>query len=202
VNHVTDTVPILLILISLRRADWPLPKLQEYLKNDTLALIGYGSQGHGQGLNARDNGINVIVGVRKNGQSWKEAIEDGWVPGKNLFPIEEAINKGTIIMNLLSDAAQSQTWAELKPLIVSALYIFKKTSVLLIYCPSMLCRRLKERLFTSLMDSLLSLRKTPASLFQMTLMSFFALPRVPEEQSDPCSRKDVVSTPQSPFGKM
>lgn len=61
------------------RADWPLAKLQDYFKNDTLALIGYGSQGHGQGLNARDNGLNVIIGVRENGESWKQAIEDGWV---------------------------------------------------------------------------------------------------------------------------
>lgn len=61
------------------RSDWPLAKLQDYFKNDTLALIGYGSQGHGQGLNARDNGLNVIVGVRKDGESWKQAIEDGWV---------------------------------------------------------------------------------------------------------------------------
>ena len=61
------------------RSDWPLAKLQDYLKNDTLALIGYGSQGHGQGLNARDNGLNVIVGVRENGESWKQAMEDGWV---------------------------------------------------------------------------------------------------------------------------
>merc|ERR1712093_277076 len=99
------------------RADWPVPKLQEYFKNDTLALIGYGSQGHGQGLNARDNGLNVIVGVRKDGESWKQALEDGWVPGKTLFPIEEALEKGTIIMNLLSDAAQSQTWSQIKPYI-------------------------------------------------------------------------------------
>lgn len=61
------------------RSDWPLPKLQDYFKHDTLALIGYGSQGHGQGLNARDNGMNVIVGVRKDGESWQQAIEDGWV---------------------------------------------------------------------------------------------------------------------------
>lgn len=91
--------------------------LQEYFKNDTLALIGYGSQGHGQGLNLRDNGINVIVGVRKNGASWKEAEQDGWVPGKNLFDIDEAINKGTIIMNLLSDAAQAETWPHIKPML-------------------------------------------------------------------------------------
>ena len=88
---------------------------QEYFKNDTLALIGYGSQGHGQGLNLRDNGLNVIVGVRKNGTSWKEAEADGWVPGKNLFDIDEAIGKSTIVMNLLSDAAQSETWPQIKP---------------------------------------------------------------------------------------
>lgn len=99
------------------RADWPVEKLQEYFKNETLALIGYGSQGYGQGLNLRDNGLNVIIGVRKDGASWKAAIEDGWVPGENLFDVKEAIGKGTYIMNLLSDAAQSETWAELKPLI-------------------------------------------------------------------------------------
>ena len=88
---------------------------QEYFKNDTLALIGYGSQGHGQGLNLRDNGLNVIIGVRKNGASWKEAQNDGWIPGTNLFDVDEAISKGTIVMNLLSDAAQSETWPAIKP---------------------------------------------------------------------------------------
>ncbi|KAI7788156.1 hypothetical protein LA080_012221 [Diaporthe eres] len=97
------------------RDDWPKEKLLDYFKNDTLSLIGYGSQGHGQGLNLRDNGLNVIIGVRKNGKSWKDAIQDGWVPGKNLFEVDEAISKGTIIMNLLSDAAQSETWPHLKP---------------------------------------------------------------------------------------
>ncbi|WOO83516.1 putative ketol-acid reductoisomerase, mitochondrial [Vanrija pseudolonga] len=99
------------------RADWPPSRLQEFFKDDTLAMIGYGSQGHGQSLNARDQGVKVIVGVRKGGESWKQAIEDGWVPGENLFDIPEAINRGTIIMNLLSDAAQSQTWPEIAPLI-------------------------------------------------------------------------------------
>ncbi|AMD21823.1 HFL033Wp [Eremothecium sinecaudum] len=99
------------------RADWPIEKLREYFKNDTLALIGYGSQGHGQGLNLRDNGLNVIVGVRKDGASWKAAIEDGWVPGKNLFEVEDAAKRGTIVMNLLSDAAQSETWPKLQPLL-------------------------------------------------------------------------------------
>lgn len=97
------------------RSDWPVEKLQQYFKDDTFALIGYGSQGHGQGLNLRDNGLNVIVGVRKNGPSWKAAIEDGWVPGKNLFDVDEAISRGTIVMDLLSDAAQSETWSKIAP---------------------------------------------------------------------------------------
>ncbi|KAK9477746.1 6-phosphogluconate dehydrogenase [Lipomyces japonicus] len=99
------------------RSDWPLEKLVEYFKGETLALIGYGSQGYGQGLNLRDNGINAIIGVRKDGASWKAAQEDGWVPGENLFDVEEAINRGSIILNLLSDAAQSETWPKIKPLI-------------------------------------------------------------------------------------
>lgn len=88
---------------------------QDYFKNDILALIGYGSQGHGQGLNLRDNGLNVIIGVRKNGASWKEAEQDGWIPGTNLFDVDEAVSRGSIVMNLLSDAAQSETWPALKP---------------------------------------------------------------------------------------
>ena len=102
-------------MVIAEREDWPRDKLLEYFKNDTLALIGYGSQGHGQGLNLRDNGLNVIVGVRKGGASWKEAQQDGWVPGTNLFDVDEAIGRGTVVMNLLSDAAQSETWPRIKP---------------------------------------------------------------------------------------
>ncbi|MCJ1424348.1 Bifunctional acetohydroxyacid reductoisomerase [Sticta canariensis] len=80
------------------REDWPREKLLDYFKDDTLSLIGYGSQGHGQGLNLRDNGLNVIIGVRKNGASWKEAQNDGWVPGTNLFEVDEAISKGSITL--------------------------------------------------------------------------------------------------------
>jgi ketol-acid reductoisomerase len=40
-------------------------------------MLGYGSQGRGQALNARDNGLNVIVGLRKGGVSWDEAVKDG-----------------------------------------------------------------------------------------------------------------------------
>ncbi|RIA90798.1 6-phosphogluconate dehydrogenase [Glomus cerebriforme] len=96
------------------RSDWPKEKFQEFFKNDTIAVIGYGPQGSGQSLNARDNGLNVIVGLRE-GRSWNEALSDGWVPGKTLFPIEEALKKGTIILNLLSDAAQKELWPKFVP---------------------------------------------------------------------------------------
>ncbi|KAJ1806848.1 Bifunctional acetohydroxyacid reductoisomerase [Coemansia sp. RSA 2599] len=99
------------------RSDWPKEKLLDYFKNDTISVLGYGPQGHGQGLNLRDNGLNVIVGVRKDGRSWKKAVAEGWVPGKNLFDIEEAANKGTIVLNLLSDAAQRDLWPTIKPYI-------------------------------------------------------------------------------------
>ncbi|KAK9659748.1 Bifunctional acetohydroxyacid reductoisomerase [Basidiobolus ranarum] len=70
--------------------------------------------GRGQALNLRDNGLNVIIGQRK-GRSYDQAVEEGWVPGKNLFSIEEACDKGTVVMNLLSDAAQKQLWSTVKP---------------------------------------------------------------------------------------
>ncbi|KAJ1942532.1 Bifunctional acetohydroxyacid reductoisomerase, partial [Kickxella alabastrina] len=99
------------------RSDWPKDKLLDYFKNDTIAVLGYGPQGHGQGLNLRDNGLNVIVGVRKGGRSWEKAVAEGWVPGKNLFTIEEAADKGNIVFNLLSDAAQRDLWPTVKPFI-------------------------------------------------------------------------------------
>ncbi|KAJ1885405.1 Bifunctional acetohydroxyacid reductoisomerase, partial [Kickxella alabastrina] len=99
------------------RSDWPKDKLLDYFKNDTIAVLGYGPQGHGQGLNLRDNGLNVIVGVRKGGRSWEKALAEGWVPGKNLFTIEEAADKGNIVFNLLSDAAQRDLWPTVKPFI-------------------------------------------------------------------------------------
>lgn len=96
------------------REEFPLSKAQEVLKNETIAVIGYGVQGPGQALNQKDNGINVIVGQRENSKSWDKAIRDGFVPGKNLFPIEDALSRGTIICYLLSDAAQIEIWPTVK----------------------------------------------------------------------------------------
>src|SRR6267154_5682555 len=96
------------------REEFPLSKAQEVLKNETIAVIGYGVQGPGQALNQKDNGINVIVGQRKNSKSWDKAVSDGFVPGETLFEIEEALEKGTIICYLLSDAAQIAVWPTVK----------------------------------------------------------------------------------------
>ena len=92
------------------REEFPLEKAREVLKNETVAVIGYGVQGPGQALNLRDNGINVIVGQRKPSKSWDAAVRDGFVEGKTLFSIEEALEKGTIICYLLSDAGQIALW--------------------------------------------------------------------------------------------
>lgn len=96
------------------REEFPVEKAQEVLKDEVVAVLGYGIQGPGQSLNLRDNGINVIVGQRENSKSWDKAVEDGWVPGKTLFPLEEAVKRGTIIQYLLSDAGQIQAWEGVK----------------------------------------------------------------------------------------
>ncbi len=95
------------------REEFPLEKAREVMKDETIAIIGYGVQGPGQGLNLRDNGFNVIVGQRK-GATWEKAIADGWVPGETLFEIEEACERATVIQYLLSDAAQIELWPVVK----------------------------------------------------------------------------------------
>ena len=96
------------------REEFPLEKAREVLKDETIAVIGYGVQGPGQSLNLRDNGFNVIVGQRKGGKTWEKAVADGWVPGETLFDIDEACQRGTIIQYLLSDAAQIEVWPTVK----------------------------------------------------------------------------------------
>lgn len=96
------------------REEFPLEKAKETLKDDVVAIIGYGVQGPGQSLNLKDNGFNVIVGQRKNSKSWDRAKADGWVEGKDLFEIEEACEKATIIQYLLSDAGQIAQWPTIK----------------------------------------------------------------------------------------
>lgn len=97
------------------REEWPLEKARECLKDETVAVIGYGVQGPGQALNLKDNGIRVIVGQRSGSRSWDKALADGWVQGKDLFEIEEAAERGTIVQYLLSDAGQIAQWDRVRP---------------------------------------------------------------------------------------
>ena len=97
------------------RDEFTLEKAREVLKNETIAVIGYGVQGPGQSMNLRDNGFNVIVGQRKESKTWDKAVADGWVPGETLFEIEEAVKRATIVEYLLSDAAQIAVWPKIKP---------------------------------------------------------------------------------------
>jgi ketol-acid reductoisomerase len=94
--------------------EFSLDKARDVLKNETVAVLGYGVQGPGQAMNMRDNGIRVIIGQRQGGESWERAVNDGFVPGETLFPLEEAAEKGTIIQYLLSDAGQVAVWPKIK----------------------------------------------------------------------------------------
>ena len=95
--------------VIIERSDYPIEKCHEILKDEITAILGYGPQGRGQGLNMRDQGFKVILGIRK-GRSWDKALADGWQEGINLFEVEEAAQRGTIIQFLLSDAGQIATW--------------------------------------------------------------------------------------------
>jgi len=94
--------------------EFPIEKARNVLRNETVAVLGYGVQGPGQALNLKDNGIDVIIGQREGGKSWERAKKDGFIPGKTLFPLEEAAKKGTVIQFLLSDAGQVAAWPMIK----------------------------------------------------------------------------------------
>ena len=98
------------------RDEFPLAKARRVLKKETVAVLGYGVQGPAQALNMRDNGVDVIIGQRKEEQFyWKKALKDGWKPGKTLFSLEEAARRGTIVQFLISDAGQVAQWPKIKP---------------------------------------------------------------------------------------
>jgi ketol-acid reductoisomerase len=107
------------------RKEYSLKKAQKVLKNEVIAVIGYGVQGPAQSLNMRDNGVPVIIGQDKRFVGdWKRAMKDGWKPGKTLFDIEEACAKATIVMILVNDAAIKQVWPRIAPFMTAgkALY--------------------------------------------------------------------------------
>ncbi len=95
------------------REEFPVSKALEVLKDETIAVLGYGVQGPAQALNMKDNGFNVIIGQSgKFKRDWDRAVEDGWVPGETLFELEEAATRGTVIQMLVSDAAQKAIWPD------------------------------------------------------------------------------------------
>jgi ketol-acid reductoisomerase len=97
------------------RKEFPLAKARKVLKKETIAIIGYGVQGPAQALNLKDNGFKVIIGQAPEfKRDWDRAVADGWKPGKDLFDIETAVQKGTIIQLLVSDAAQRAVWPLIK----------------------------------------------------------------------------------------
>ena len=97
------------------RDEFPLSKARRALKKEVVAVLGYGIQGPAQALNMRDNGINVIIGQRPEEKYyWQKALADGWKPGKNLFTLEEAAKRGTIIQFLVSDAGQVAVWPKIR----------------------------------------------------------------------------------------
>jgi ketol-acid reductoisomerase len=116
IGDVTETV--------VERSDYPPERIKSILGKETVAVLGYGVQGRGQSLNMKDNGVNVIVGMREEGKGWELAKQDGWQPGTTLFPLDEAARRGTIVQYLLSDAGQKDYWPKLKPLMTpgKALY--------------------------------------------------------------------------------
>lgn len=78
------------------------------LKDKTMAVIGYGSQGHAQAKNMRDSGLDIIVGLRPEGRSWRRAEEDGF----KVFSVSEAAKKADVIFILIPDMVQPEVYKE------------------------------------------------------------------------------------------
>ncbi|MCX8183143.1 MAG: ketol-acid reductoisomerase [Crenarchaeota archaeon] len=80
----------------------------ELIKNKTVAVIGYGSQGEAQAKNIRDSGVKTIIGLRREGASWKRASEDGF----EVYEISEAVKRSSIILMLIPDPAQPAVYRD------------------------------------------------------------------------------------------
>jgi len=99
------------------RKEFTVEQAQKILKDEVIVSLGYGIQGRAQSLNMRDNGVKVIIGQEKTGVHkayYDLAVQDGWVPDKTLFSMEEAAKRGTIKMFLLTDAGQRDAWPAVK----------------------------------------------------------------------------------------
>jgi len=106
------------------RTDYPIEKIRAMFKGEKFSMLGYGTQGRGQALNIRDNGLDIVLGLREGGRSWDKAVAEGWVPGESLFTVTDAVKQGDTIMYLLSDAGQKQEWPSIKPLLKEGQTLF------------------------------------------------------------------------------
>ncbi|MFP3197080.1 MAG: ketol-acid reductoisomerase [Sulfolobaceae archaeon] len=80
----------------------------EPIKDKTIAVLGYGSQGHAWALNLRDSGLKVLVGLEREGKSWEQAKKDGFNP----MHTEDAVKNANIIIFLLPDMVQRTVYLE------------------------------------------------------------------------------------------
>ena len=78
------------------------------MEGKTIAVIGYGSQGHAQALNAKESGCNVIIGLYEGSKSWKRAEEQGF----EVYTAAEAAKKADVIMILINDEKQAALYKE------------------------------------------------------------------------------------------
>jgi ketol-acid reductoisomerase len=116
------------------RDEFPLEKARQVLKDETVAVLGYGVQGPAQVANMRDNGIRVIVGQKKESSSWERAIADGWIPGETLFSLEEAAERASIVQFLISDAGQKAMWPAIKPRLKKGAALYFSHGFAIVYC--------------------------------------------------------------------
>ena len=81
------------------------------LDGKTVAVLGYGSQGHAHALNLKESGVDVVVGLREDSTSVEKARADGL----EVLPIADAASRGDVVMVLLPDEKQAEIWdAEIK----------------------------------------------------------------------------------------
>src|SRR5574344_718428 len=81
---------------------------ESLFRSKTVAMIGYGAQGYAQANNLKDSGVNIILGLRKDGNSWKKAQEDGF----SVYTIEEATKNADILQIVIPDEIQAKVFKE------------------------------------------------------------------------------------------
>ncbi|MBN4911028.1 ketol-acid reductoisomerase [Mammaliicoccus sciuri] len=80
---------------------------EDALQGKKIAVVGYGSQGHAHAQNLKDNGYDVVIGIRP-GKSFDQAKEDGF----EVYPVDEAVKQSDVVMILLPDEIQGQVYKE------------------------------------------------------------------------------------------